>query len=112
MNPDSAEGKEIRTVLVKTKPADELYPFKPTVVARMVSKETGQKFTTNNHTQAWKVFQARPIKNSPDPTNTNKDYCIYHSAHGDYTYSQAWVDHLIDCVNNPPELARIKAYRP
>ena len=111
VNPDPEEGKEIRTVLVKTKTADELYPFKPGVIPRMVSEQTDERFTTHNHTQAWKLFRARPENNSREPANTNKDYCIFHSAHKDYTYSQTWVDFLIGCVNDPEELARIKSYR-
>lgn len=111
VNPESDDGKEIRTVLVKTKTADELYPFRAGVVTRMVSEQSGQKFTTHNHTQSWKYFQVRPEKKSKDPTSTDKDYCIYHSAHGDYTYSQAWVDFLIECVNAPEELAKIKSFR-
>jgi len=110
VNPDSEEGKEIRTVLVKTKSADETHPLKPSVVPRMVSEETGQKFTTYNHTQAWKFYRVRPESNSREPSITNKEYCIYHSAHKDYTYSQAWVDFLIECVNNPTELEKIKSY--
>lgn len=111
VNPDSDDGKEIRTVLVKTKTADELYPFRAGVVTRMVSEQSGQKFTTHNHTQSWKYFQVRPEKKSKDPASTDKDYCIYHFAHGDYTYSQAWVDFLIECVNAPEELAKIKSFR-
>lgn len=33
VHPDSAEGKEISNILVKYKPADDLYPYKPSVVA-------------------------------------------------------------------------------
>jgi len=111
VNPDSEEGKEIRTVLVKTKTADDLYPFKPGKIPRIVSEETGQKFTSHNHTQAWKLYKVRPENNSKEPANTNKDYCIFHAAHKDYTYSQAWIDFLIECVGQPAEIHKIKTYR-
>ena len=111
VNPESEEGKKIRTVLVKTKTADELYPFKPSMVFKMVTKESGVRFTSHNHIQAWKYYRVRPNKNSRDRANTNKDYCIYHVAHGDYTYSESWVDFLIDSVNNSEEFAKIKAYK-
>lgn len=111
VNPDSDEGKEIRTVLVKTKTSDELYPFKPGVIPAMVSEQTGQRFTSYTHTQAWKLYEARPNGNAREPATTNKEYCIFHSAHKDYTYSQAWVDFLVECVNNPEEFERLKMYR-
>ena len=111
VNPDSDEGKEIRTVLVKTKTSDELYPFKPGVIPAMISEQTGQRFTSHTHTQAWKLYQARPNGNSREPATTNKEYCIFHAAHKDYTYSQAWVEFLVECVNNPDEFQRLKAYR-
>ena len=53
----------------------------------------------NTHTKAWKRFSIRPPKNSPVPEKTNKEYCIYHAAHKDYTYSEAWVRKLVGLVN-------------
>lgn len=111
VNPDSQEGKEIRTVLVKTKTNDELFPYKPGIVTRLVNDATEERFTTNNHTQAWRLYKTRPKSDAKEPGNTNKDYCIYHAAHKDYTYSQAWVDFLIECVKDPDEFALIKAYK-
>lgn len=111
VNPDSDEGKQIRTVLVKTKTADEIYPFKPGIIPKMVSDATGQRFTTHNHTQAWKMYKVRPAGNSKDPANTNKDYCIFHKAHKDYTYSQKWVDLLIECAANPDEFDKVKSFK-
>jgi Protein of unknown function (DUF3644) len=60
VHPDSAEGKEITNILVKYKAADDLYPYKPGVVARLVSQRSGRKFTGHNHTQAWRLYSARP----------------------------------------------------
>ena len=38
INPESQEGQEIHNILIKTKAADELYPFKPTAVVQEVKK--------------------------------------------------------------------------
>ena len=111
VNPDSEEGKQIRTVLVKTQTSDELYPFKPGLIPKMVSDKTGQRFTSHNHTQAWKMYEVRPAGNSKEPANTNKDYCIFHKAHKDYTYSQKWVNLLVDCVRKPDEFEKIKSFK-
>jgi hypothetical protein len=86
VHPDSDEGKEISNILVKYKAADDLYPYKPGPVARLVSQRSGRKFTGHNHTQAWRLYSVRPRPGAKRPQDTNVDYCIYHHAHGDYTY--------------------------
>ncbi len=109
-NSDSAEAKEIRNVAVNYKPADDFYPYKPKKVCELVQERAGKNFNIHNHTQAWKLFRVRPA-DGRQPENTNKDYCIYHSAHRDYTYSEKWVHHLIDQVNDPEKLTAIKSFK-
>src|SRR6185436_16761562 len=70
VRPDSAEGKEIRNVLVQHKLADELYPYKPTNVRDLVVERSGANFTLHNHTQAWRKFKIRPARNAAQPQNT------------------------------------------
>jgi len=96
-------------VLLKYKVADELYPFKASRVADLVRAGAKRKFTVHNHTQAWKFYKARPEHESKEPGNTNKDFCIYHSAHKDYTYWPKWVDHLIKGVSSDQEFSKIMA---
>ena len=108
VRPDSAEGKSIRNVLVQYKAADYLYPYKPMQVRDLVKSRTGKPFTTHNHTQAWRLFKVRPARGAKQPGNTDKDYCIYHSAHGDYTYSEKWVDRLVEEVADDKQFAAIK----
>ena len=50
--PNSAEGKNIRNVLVQHKLADHLYPHKPGEVVSQIQQKTGKAFATHNHTQA------------------------------------------------------------
>lgn len=45
------------------------------------------------------------------PDNTNKEYCIYHAAHADYTYSDKWVERLVEEVEDDQKLAAIKAVK-
>ena len=87
VHPESKEAEQIRNVLVKYKTADELYPYKPSKVVQIVAEKSGVPFTGHVHTQAWRKYRARPAHRSAQPENTNKDFCIYHPAHGDYTYS-------------------------
>ena len=109
INPDSEEGKEIRNVLVRDRFKDQDFPFKPTQVCEMVTKRTGRKFTMHNHTKAWKYFKVRPNSGNKQPENTDKDYCIYHSAYYSYTYSNKWVDYLVQTVKNKEEFKKLQA---
>jgi hypothetical protein len=111
VHPDSDEGKEISNILVKYKAADDLYPYKPGPVARLVSQRSGRKFTGHNHTQAWRLYSVRPWPGAKRPQDTNVDYCIYHHAHGDYTYSEKWVEHLIAEIADEGKWAAITAYK-
>jgi hypothetical protein len=111
VRPDSAEGKEIHNVLEKFKLSDELYPFKPRHVCKEVTKKTKKSFNSHNHTQAMYLFKARPHGRSTQPENTNKEYCVFNKAHGDYTYSQSWIDFLCKKVSDADEYGRLVAYK-
>lgn len=111
IKPGTAEGRKIRNILVKPKIADHLYPHKPSRVAELVAQRTDKKFSLHNHTQAWRLFKVRPPVDAKQPENTNKDFCIYHVAHKDYTYSEGWVDHLVDQWSDNEKRAAILAIR-
>lgn len=111
VRPDSSASKDIRNVLVQYKAADHLYPHKPSHVTRLVRERSGKPFTSHNHTQAWRLYKVRPSTGAKQPENTNKDYCIYHATHGDYTYSDKWVDRLVEEVADDVKLAAIKAVK-
>jgi hypothetical protein len=111
VRPESAEGKEIRNVLVQYKAGDEFYLHKPGRVCALVQKKTGKVFTLHHHGQAWHLFKARPAKGAKQPGNTNREYCLYHPAHKDYTYSDKWVDFLTAQVADDQTFAAIKAVK-
>jgi hypothetical protein len=52
--PESAEGKEIRNVLVQYKSTDESHPHKAGQVPPLVAAHSGKAFTSHNHVQAWR----------------------------------------------------------
>ncbi|MDG5497457.1 DUF3644 domain-containing protein [Niveispirillum sp. BGYR6] len=111
IQPESAEGKNIRNVLVQHKLADHLYPHKPKDIVDAVKERTGKDFTIHNHTQAWRKLRVRPKKGSLQPENTNKDYCIYHVAHNDYTFSDSWIRRLVDEVSDECKFMEIKSFK-
>jgi hypothetical protein len=111
VRPESAEGKEIRNVLVSYKAADHLYPHKPGTVCKLVKDKSGKAFTSSNHAQAWRLLKARPLTSARDPEATDKKYCIYHPAHRDYTYADAWIERLVEEVKDDEKFAAIKAVK-
>ncbi len=112
IKPGSEEGAEIHNVLEKHVIADKFYPFKPREISSVVSEKSGKRFTSHNHTQAMYLFSARPRSNSRQPENTNKTWCIYHPAYKSYTYSQSWVDHLVEQWLDVQKHSMIKTYKP
>lgn len=111
IKPGSEEGKAIHNILVKYESADTSHPFKPSQVVAAVKERIQPTFSSHNHTQAMYFYEARPKGRSKQPENTKKEWCIYHRTHGDYTYSQAWVDHLISSASNEEEFLKIKAHK-
>lgn len=96
VSPESEEGKTIHNVLQKFKIADELYRYKPGDVIRLVRDATKKNFTMSDHTRAWQRLKVRPIQGAKAPEKTNRDFCIYHSAHRDYTYNDKWIELLVN----------------
>lgn len=112
IHPDATEAKEIRNVLVKFRPSDEDYPHHPKKVAAIVSRRLGKAFTRNDHTKAWQMYHARPRKGEKNPQDTTRAFCIYHTAHRDYTYSNRWIDHLVSELTDETKWAELKRYKP
>jgi len=95
LSPESEEGKTVHNVLQKFKIADELYKYKPGDVVKIVRRASGKPFSLHHHTAAWQKHKVRPSKGSGAPDKTNREYCIYHVAHRDYTYNDKWINKLV-----------------
>jgi hypothetical protein len=108
---NNPEGSKTHEVVVQKVAADEQWPHKPMAVVKAVKTASGIVFTSHNHTQAWRKYAVRPKAGSADPAACNKKFCTYHQAHGDYTYSQEWVEKLVGAAQNTDELAAIKAIK-
>lgn len=98
-------------VLTQKVVGDELWPHKPASVVSKVRAATELNFTAHHHQLAWKKFGVRPRANAKNPADCKKDFCHYHSAHKDYTYSDKWVEYLIAVVSNPEEFSALKEFR-
>ncbi len=110
--PDSAEGKEIRNVLVQHKLADHLYP-----------PQAGRGCFPSS-SENWKDFhlptiilrhgensRCGPAKEPLSQRTPNGIFCVYHAAHRDYTYSDQWIELLVLEVNDDQKFADLKDVR-
>lgn len=100
INPNSPTGQEIHNVLVKERHTDDLYPYKAKPAMELIKKAVSVPFNISLHTKAWQKYAVRPKQGTKTPEKTNKKYCIYNKAHNDYTYNQAWIDFIIDEIEN------------
>ncbi len=103
--------KSTKVMATKKIIADDEYPYKPGEAFKEIAKRSGRKFTPHNHVQAWKMYKARPSSNAKSKGKVNKQFCIYHKAHKDYTYSEAWISFVVDKISSDDEFSRLKAFR-
>ncbi|GIU55665.1 DUF3644 domain-containing protein [Arthrobacter sp. NicSoilC12] len=76
-------------------PVANLGNMKAKEVVDLVQSEIPFVFNMNHFTQAYKVGEFRPPTNSSSPADTRSDFVVYDSAHKDYTYTPAYVRHLV-----------------
>ena len=98
---DEASEEELQrleklNVLIREKqiPIANLDLLKPSQVLDKLEERLGYRPTMNAHTDAWKFYGVRPASGDPRPERTQADFCVMDSAHGDYLYTQAWVNRL------------------
>jgi len=65
------------------------------------------KFNLAIHTRCWRRYKARPPSGSSVPQETNSKFCVYDKRHNDYGYTQAWVDFLIQKLNDAAEFETV-----
>lgn len=111
VHPSEDQAEELKNVLIKHEISDQLFPFKPAAATKEIARVSGKHFSSRNHTQAWRKFDVRPRSGVAQPENTNRDFCIFHVAHGDYTYSQKWIDFICEYISDDQNYAELKAYR-
>ena len=111
VHPGDEGANDVKNVLIKNEISDKFYPHKPSIAATLIAEKSGRRFTQHNHTQAWRKFDCRPKSDVAQPENTNKDHCIYHAAHRDYTYSNRWVDFVSEYISDDQNYQELLNYR-
>jgi len=65
------------------------------------------KFTSGTHTACWKKYKVRPAHGDSNPHAPNPEFCVYDSLHGDYGYTNAWVDFLVKKMSDEQEYSSL-----
>lgn len=102
-NKGEVERMEKLNVLIKEKhiPIANLGLYRPGQVVTEVAAKLPHRFTTNDHSRTWRYFKVRPGAEAAKPDETLSQYCVYDSAHGDYLYTEAWIQKLIADLSDP-----------
>lgn len=79
--------------------------LKPSMVATMVETKLGRKFSTHNHTQAWKYYEVRTSDRSPE--HCKPEYCQYDEAHNSFVYTNEWVEFLVRKLSDQAEYEKV-----
>lgn len=95
-NPVEMEKYTRAVAIIKEKQVSvaNLGLLKPGEVVTQVRDRTGRPFSHHQHCQCWRFYHVRPAGGDPKPANCDNRYCFYDSAHNDYLYTSAWVEHL------------------
>ncbi len=117
-DPDEPSGRkfgEKLTALIKEKqvPVANKDRLKAGVVCEKVlfelrAKGFKSKFVASyHHAAAVEFYKIRPSKDSKRPDKTITKYCVYDEAHGDYVYTVAWVEFLVEELQKEGQYERI-----
>jgi hypothetical protein len=105
-NPSAPEEleqlKKVATLIKERQvPVANLGLLKPSQVVEQVKSRVTWPFSTNIHARAWRYYEVRPQGGSDKPEKTKAKYCVYDKAHGDYLYTQDWVEYLVKELSDP-----------
>lgn len=108
-SPEELERLGRLNVLIREKhiPIANLDLYKPSQVVALVRQRLSSPFTMTVHTLAWKHYAVRPPYGDGHPERTTAQYCVFDKAHGDYLYTQAWVDLLARDMADPTRYASV-----
>lgn len=108
------ERLEKLNVLIKEKhiPIANIDLFKPSQVLAELQSRVRYQTTMATHTAAWKRYKVRPATGATRPANTRSEYCVHDSAHGDYLYTKAWVEKLVQDLSDEQKYREITGRDP
>ena len=115
---DASENERERmkrlNVLIREKhiPIVNVDKLKASEVVRRVAEQIPFVFHMACHTRAWKYYRVRPEKGSPSPHHTKAQYCVYDDVHGDYVYTNAWVERSAEDLCQEDMYMKVTGWKP
>lgn len=70
------------------------------VVGNVNRRVPGVNFTMHTHICLVKILRIRPYGGNADPFDTDTRYSQYDEVHGDYVYTDDWVDFIVDILQS------------
>lgn len=110
MTDEQRQARDVVQTVIRTKqiPVRNLGAYRAKVVACRVQRHLGVRFSAaSHHSDAWKHYEVRPPQGAPDPSATKEQFCHWDSAHGDYVYTDAWVERLKKQLADPKVFKKV-----
>jgi len=116
---DEASDEELSrleklNVLIKEKriPIANLDLLKPGKVVAKINERCPYRVSINAHSDAWRYFEVRPRTSDDHPDRCKTEYCIYDEPHGDYLYTNAWVEKCVSAFSSAEQFRLITGREP
>ncbi|MDY6954186.1 MAG: DUF3644 domain-containing protein [Thermodesulfobacteriota bacterium] len=116
---DEASSEELSrleklNVLIREKhiPIVNLDLYRPKKVVEELKERLPFRISMSTHTAAWKYYQVRPEAGDANPKRTRSEFCVYDEPHGDYLYTQAWIEKLVREFTRPSKFKKITGLEP
>jgi len=106
--------EQVRTIVRdRHVPVANIDRHRPSYVCGKVSEVLGVKFTpSHDHVQAWKHYAVRPLSGSANMKRTKSQYCVFDEAHGDYVFTDAWINLLTTELRDPAKFREVIGHAP
>nr|WP_158636553.1 DUF3644 domain-containing protein [Luteimonas marina] len=113
-SPEELKRLEKLNVLIREKkiPIANLDLYKPSVVVQKINQSCPHIVSQNAHSNAWRHFGVRPTTGAANPEQCRTEYCVYDEAHGDYLYTQAWINKCTQAFANAEKFREITGRTP
>jgi hypothetical protein len=108
------EQLQVVDTIVRDKhvPVEHMNEYRRNEVVELVQERLGLRFTTNDHTIAWKHYKIRPPRGAAHQERTDPRYCVWDRAHGDHLYTDAWINRLVKGLADPKQHRKVLGHDP
>lgn len=115
LSAEQRQGLEVMRTIVREKrvPVANLDKFSATRVCERVCAALDVRFSPySEHLAAWRHYGVRPESGDSHPERTDERYCVYDPNHGDWVYTQAWIDKLIRELGDSEHFRAVTGHDP